>query len=339
MGTRGHRLPTKTATKTPHALGCKIRSMRRVPAKEAPREILGVPDRIALCVGTLVAIILFFEDRTNRAAAAMLLIVMWLAGCYVLRHLLRIFPWVRNPRAFKNSSAITLAVILILWTFGAVLYAKRVWPRRQLVVEIIFKDSPLWTKQRKKDFSEALDDFYLYLRGIGFTTFSRTIPPIGFAHTNINTSGGQIGADVYYSSIWLSDETADQPRTAVQVYSSYIFNNSILWDDTVNVPHDYKEDAAVIFACYFASSFGNKNICPEGWPNQKWLDATWDIRKQCGQDSTDKLMFYMFAMWKTFLPKAESVDSLLSSKLIAAQNVQSVGCDLQKILPSHGIAF
>jgi hypothetical protein len=313
-----------------------------VPATEATREIFGVPDRIALCVGTLVAIILFFEDRNNRIVAAILLIVMWLAGGYILPHLVRIFPWVRRSRtrrAVKWSSVITLTVALVLWTFGTMLYAKRVWPSRQLVVEIIFKDSPLWTKQRKKEFSEALDDYYLYLRGIGFTTFSRAIPPIGFAHTNISTSGGSIGADVYYSSIWLSDETADQPAAAVQVYSGYLFNNAILYDDTVTFPRDYKENAAAIFACYFDSSFRNKNVCPEGWPNQKWLDATWDMRHQCGQDSTDKLMFYTFAMWKTFPVKSESFDSFFSKKLLAAQNVQSVQCDLQKIVPPHGIEF
>src|SRR5260370_179657 len=79
----------------------------------ATRPILEVSDMIAISVTLIVAIILFLEEKTP-VVVVVLLTIGFVCGLYVLRHLVRILPWVAKAKG-KASFLSTIIVAGIIW--------------------------------------------------------------------------------------------------------------------------------------------------------------------------------------------------------------------------------
>jgi len=131
-----------------------------VPTQSVPaRPILEVSDRIAIAVGLLSAIILFFEDKTPVAMAA-LLGVAFLSGLYVLRHLAARLPWIARAKGNTKWQFLSgLIVMSIIWATAISWYGERKWPKREIMVVVTFKGSPIFTQQRRKNIEIELDDY------------------------------------------------------------------------------------------------------------------------------------------------------------------------------------
>jgi hypothetical protein len=195
---------------------------------EAPKSILELSDRVALSLATAIAIVLFLEEKTP-IVVAVLLGILFLCGLYILWHLIRVFPWVRQVPSGSPRFISTILIVALAWAAVVTLYGTKKWPQRHYAVEIVFKESPAWTKERKRLVLNSLDDYFSYLQGIGFP-FPRKLPPIALMKGGIITAGGVWDAGQLYQSMILPDEGNDQGVLAVQAYSRYIFNGYLLWD-------------------------------------------------------------------------------------------------------------
>jgi hypothetical protein len=259
------------------------------------RPILEVSDRIAIAVGLLSAIILFFEDKTP-VAVATLLGIAFLCGLYVLRHLAARLPWVARAKGnTKWQFLSSLIVMAIIWATAVGWYAVRKWPKREIIVVVTFKDSPIFTQQRRKNIEIELDDYYRYLRNLGFD-LPREIPPIGasppHAVGSAGGGGGGLHGPVYYSSLIIPEDALDAPGSVRTTYSLYVFDRIFVWPDAwkSNLPRAEVEDdevAAWIYSCYFPWSFSGQSTCDSSAPGHQWVDAMWDVRQKYGREYAD----------------------------------------------------
>jgi hypothetical protein len=310
------------------------------------RPILEVSDKIAIAVTLLAAIVLFFEDKTP-AVVVILLFVAFMCGLYVLRHLVTQLPWVaRSKGGFTRPFLSSMIVAGMVWATLVGWYGVRKWPKREITVAITFKDSPLLTQKRRKNIEIDLDDFYRYLKNVGFD-FPKDIPPIGVSPSHSVMLSGGGGGPAYYSSLIISEDVLDTPGIVRTVYAAYTFNRILVWPDAwrPNQPRAQAEDdevAAWVYACYFPRSFGGQETCDSNAPGHKWIDAMWAVRRKYGQEYADSLMCYTLKMWRDTPSKyAENFDRFLRYRLAVGETVKDNSADryfeLNGIFQDHGI--
>jgi hypothetical protein len=161
-------------------------------------------------------------------------------------------------------------------------------------VKLIFKDSPLFTPERKRQITIEIDAFRKYLIGLGFDV-PKEMPPIGTFHGKGFQSAysGSLGNNLPFNAdIYIGDEAIDDPTSWKRAYAYYFF--------TVIFDRHSQKDAGLkfrkewiihIFLDYFANSYSNKR--PKFAKGiDEWVNALWDIRDSCGQDFTDRALFY-----------------------------------------------
>jgi hypothetical protein len=311
---------------------------------ESSNPVLKVNDLIMLFLATIVAIALFLEEKTP-VVVAILLVILFLCGCYISWHLIRVLPWVGQIRANSRRFIATLVIIFLIWAGIVGAYGIIKWPVRQYSIDVILKQSTKWTAKRRTAVKASLDDYHSYLQGLGFP-FPRQIPPIALGKGPVTSAGGVWTAGQLFSSIIIpEDESAGvDAKVIVQSYSRYIFNGYLFWDNSA-VAKQFGGSSAAIFYCYYASSFLQTNTCPpqSNWPmeSRRWIDALWEIRSKYGQDYADRLMFYTFSMWSTSVTKTENFDRFFFNKLLSGETVidsdQEAFKRLQDILTAHGI--
>lgn len=310
------------------------------------RPILEVSDKIAIAVTLLTAIILFFEDKTP-AVVLVLLSVAFICGLYVLQHFVTLLLLVARPKGVTRRQFLSSMIAAgIVWTALVGWYGVRKWPKREIIVVVSFKDSPALTKKRRKNIEIGLDDFYRYLKNLGFD-FPREIPPIGVSppHSVMSAGGGQ--GPAYYSSLIISEDVVDTPRIVRAVYAGYTFNRILVWPDAwkSNMPRAEAEDdevAAWVYACYFPRSFDGQSTCDSSAPGHKWVDAMWDVRQKYGQEYADSVMCYTLKMWRDTPSKyADNFDRFFRYRLAVGETVKDNSADryfeLNGIFQDHGI--
>jgi hypothetical protein len=164
----------------------------------------------------------------------------------------------------------------------------------EVQVKLIFKDSPLFTPKRKQQITAEIDAFRKYLIGLGFDVPKET-PPIG-TYSGKGFQGGYSGSLgnnlPFNADIYIGDEAIDDPTSWRRAYAYYFF--------TVIFDRHSQKDAGLkfrkewiihIFLDYFANSYSNKR--PKFAKGiDEWVNALWDIRDSCGQDFTDRALFY-----------------------------------------------
>jgi hypothetical protein len=173
-------------------------------------------------------------------------------------------------------------------------------PKPTPQLNLIFKNTPLFTEARKERIAEEMEKFYRYLVRLGLDA-PRDLPPIGV------TKGGDRGVviypfPVYMSSIYISEKSIDDPRAARGAYSSYCF--FVLLDAYNPNRHDRDSDrrhtAAWVFRDYFEASF-SKSPPPSGTSQlYKWLAVLWDVRQQLGEAPTDRMVAFTLKSFNDF---------------------------------------
>jgi hypothetical protein len=171
-------------------------------------------------------------------------------------------------------------------------------PPRQRQLRLIFKDSPLFTKARKDRIMNRMEDFYLYLKGIGLDELPKEIPPIGV--------GGNYGASliypgpIYLGTVTIPETAIDDPAAPVIVYGQYSFGYLMDVHNFNKSNQDRRQRASWIFEVYFVSSFLKKKP-PDGASDiAVWGNFLWDVRRQYGQQFSDTATVFALKAFNDF---------------------------------------
>lgn len=163
-------------------------------------------------------------------------------------------------------------------------------------VKLIFKDSPLFTSERKQQITAEINAFRRYLIGLGFDVPKET-PPIGITHGKGFTAGYSNSHTIdlaFTEQIYIGDELIANPASWRNAYAQYFFRRIFGYEHLGNAELEFRRSwTGVIFASYFAGSYWTERPWHmEGFNG--WVKALWDIRDSCGQEFTDRALFYAF---------------------------------------------
>jgi hypothetical protein len=235
-----------------------------------------------------------------------------------------------------------LSIAFFAWFVWGVI--DRIEWNHEMVVKMTFKGSPLFTPARKEKVQRIMNDYYKYLRSIGFD-LPTEIPPLGLTPKGSIMLGGGSQGPAYYSSLRIPEDTVDSADTLRFIYSSYAFNRMLVWPDAYKtglsrVEAEGDEKGAWIFECYFPSSFAGKDICERTTPGHEWFDVAWEVRKKYGKDYTDGLMAYTAIMWGGVPAKyTDNFDKFFRYKLASGESVKDNGDEgstITAIAKAHG---
>jgi len=217
--------------------------------------------------------------------------------------------------------------------------------KNEVVISTVFKSSSLFTEKRKRDVTWDLNEYYLYLKKVGFN-LPTDIPPLGLTPKGSEMMAGGSGGPTYFSSLFVTEDMVDDSNAWRSIYSTYTFNRNLVWPDAFRtgisrVEADHDEEAAWIYTCYFSSSFAGRRVCNAQSPGHDWTDAMWDIRSKYGQDYTDGLMCYAELMWGSVPSKyLDSFDKFFRYKLASGESVKGSNVSSPEsfaIFKQHGI--
>jgi hypothetical protein len=204
-------------------------------------------------------------------------------------------------------------------------------------VLLIFKDSPLFTPERKRRITAEINGFYLYLKGIGFPV-ETGIPPLGVSPYDVQMMGGTFPGSIYDQQIYFPKNSLDDSDAIRRVYASYVFRTLFHTMGGVTVPSIADETTATLFEEYYASSLVGRNLDKGDWKGHKWIEALWDIRQKKGKDFTDRVMYYTYQTWK---PIPGDFDNTFLTRFLAGvwviDNNGDSFKDVQSILTKHHV--
>jgi hypothetical protein len=168
-------------------------------------------------------------------------------------------------------------------------------------IELIFKQSPLFTVERKAKITSELDSFRKYLINVGFE-IPRKVPPIGVSKGAPNIAGVSPGT-IYDAQIYLKEQDLDNPESAIGAYSLYLFTMLIFPPDASS---RFVMPTGWVFADYYYASYTKEfNINPKS--NYAGVEQSLhEIWVKRGKDFTDKLLFYTKERW--YPPDATDTD-------------------------------
>ena len=154
-------------------------------------------------------------------------------------------------------------------------------------IKFVFKNSPLLTPARQKKITTELNSFRNYLMALGFEV-PKEAPSMGIQPGKGATSGwGSSGNPVLSGSIYIGEESIDDLKQWEKTYALYFFDRyyAPAGGNMNDVPF------AMLLSDYFSDSYLNKHRRdPKAFSG--WTDALWDIRNNCGQDFTDRVLYY-----------------------------------------------
>ena len=159
-------------------------------------------------------------------------------------------------------------------------------------MELIFKNSPLFTPNRKQLISVTINSFHGYLEMIGFE-IPKIIPPIGTFPGKCLVFVGVFPFDpILNQKIDLPEDEIDNPSIWLRAYAGYVFRNLV---DTHSASskesHICTSWTSGIFTEYFISSYLNQPP-KESKGFNGCINVLWDIRNSCGQYFTDQSLYY-----------------------------------------------
>ncbi len=102
-----------------------------------------------------------------------------------------------------------------------------------------------------------------------------------------------LGGDPLDGGISIGQEVIDEPYYVLGAYAQYWFDKAI--NNSSVIGNNAEADRAWtvwILAEYFPGSF--RNDLPAGSANSLngWVNALWQVRKECGKSFTDRSLFY-----------------------------------------------
>ncbi len=195
-------------------------------------------------------------------------------------------------------------------------------PPEATKVELMFKDSPLFTKQRRETISGDINGFALYLNALG-VPIPTDIPPIGIDTTNSKGAGWsfneQSNNKYYYNKFTLQQGMLDDRRKITEAFCNFVIGRFIYkprpafvladpekqtpqqFYDATHTPEQmdqtYRWMASVPLTQYLNHSYWNQQfaknqrpVCPDQG------DGTacyfWKTRMRFGKEFTDKLAVF-----------------------------------------------
>jgi hypothetical protein len=249
-----------------------------------------------------------------------------------------------KPKKEVLAAFLIVGIILTLVTLGAWWIIEKMEWKNEILIRVTFKSSPVFTPKRQKQIIWDLNKYYRYMTDLGFD-LPPDIPPLGLTPPHgLLLGGGSAGSPSYFSSIYISEDTVDDPKVLRFVYSQSFFNSSLVNPYGASRPEaEDDEIAAWVYSCYYPVSFGGQQVCATEAPGHKWNNAIWEIRQKFGAEYTDRLLCYSFKMWKAIPAKyADNFDRFFRYKLVSGETVADNGGgqryqELNAIFDRHGI--
>ncbi len=181
---------------------------------------------------------------------------------------------------------------------------------RDTELKLIFKDSPLFTPERKKRISTEINAFKNYLAGLGFEIpneapqfgISETPPPPfnissgrTYRHTFMGPPCGKAtqhsisGGANFLEDITIIDKDIDNLAMWRRAYAEHVFWRIFRCS---NLENEFWTGIVSVFVNYLAGSYANQR--PQNIEGEKDLiiNTLWDIRDNCNQDFTDRALFH-----------------------------------------------
>jgi hypothetical protein len=189
-------------------------------------------------------------------------------------------------------------------------------------IEVIFKDSPLFTKERRSTISGDINRLATYLGALGLP-IPTDIPPIGVDTTNPKAVGwsfnGQRNNKYYYNSFTIQQGALDDRHKTTEAFANFVVGRFIYtppvpfempdsgnqtpqqFYDATHTPEQmdrsYRWAASVPLTQYLNHSFWNqpfaKNqqpVCPDQGDGTAFY--FWKMRSHFGKQFTDKLAVF-----------------------------------------------
>lgn len=287
----------------------------------------------AVCISASIVLV---QEQMYRAGRGLLTIGLLLLFLKVSHDVLA----EGKPAAEIVTTVLASGVVFGLFGFSAWQTIDRIVWNHEVVIKMTFKSSPVFTAKRRKEIVWNLNEYYRYLQKVGFE-FPTEIPPLGLTPPHGLMLGGGTQGPAYYSSLFIPEDSVDNPDVLRSVYSSYIFDRILVWPDAYKTGFsraeaEDDEEAAWIFSCYFPASYSGHRVCSNEVPGHNWLDALWETRNKYGQDYTDSLLCYTMMTWGVPSKYADNFDRFFRYRLVGGESVVGV-VDLDAVFTRYGL--
>jgi hypothetical protein len=158
-------------------------------------------------------------------------------------------------------------------------------------LKLIFKESPIFTAERKEDITNQMELFYDYLVRVGFDP-PREVAPLGVAETA--SGGGVFPGPAYWAQLIIAEKSIDNPLMIHNAYARFAFPLMLNAWNPGAPGWQFRMPASWVCIGYYVDSFDNKQ--PRALNTQSvvdpWLGALWDIRMSFGSSFADRTLFY-----------------------------------------------
>jgi hypothetical protein len=161
-------------------------------------------------------------------------------------------------------------------------------------LNLIFKNSPLFTDARKERIRSEMEKFHRYLVQLGLDVPTE-MPPIGTTK-RAKTSLVVHPAPIYEGYTYIPEKSLDDPTEAHRVYARYCFPFLL---DAYKAPRDGRITAASIFSNYFTASFSDSSPPTGDSPLYQWTAVLWEIRQQTGKAAADQIVAFALKSFKS----------------------------------------
>jgi hypothetical protein len=188
-------------------------------------------------------------------------------------------------------------------------------------LDLIFKDSPLFTKKRRETIKQDMSGFAAYLQVLG-VPIPTDIPPIGIDTTNAKATGwsfnDQRNSKYYYNKFTLQQGMLDDRRKITDAFCAFVIGRFIYklpppltpysekqtpqqFYDATHTPEQmdntYRWMASVQLRQYLNHSYWDQRfaknqqpVCPDQGDGMAYY--FWKIRMRFGKEFTDKLAVF-----------------------------------------------
>jgi hypothetical protein len=187
-------------------------------------------------------------------------------------------------------------------------------------IQLIFKESRLFTPERKLTLTREVNDFYQYLSALGFNLPNK-VPPLGVGPSV--SAGGGFPDTIYAKTITIRSHDVDNLANVRYAYALFIFQT--LFDRFQHSPSPgpaHNLAAVWLFSRYYCASYANRK--PKINPRSGIAimeNALWDIRRRFGKDFVDRSMFYTFERWEPDLPKEKDFQRFFGVRFLLGEAV------------------
>ncbi len=295
------------------------------------------------------AVAAFGAAGVKSLALAKLILILFVWGFSVVE--VAYSDWVKRTGRYRHS--ITLGACFLLG-FGSVclglVIAEMKWRQERNVattssgqeISVIFKESPLFTAERKERLTKNVNDFYHYLTHLenGGFNLPTHLPPVGIQKGG---GGGALALSQPGSNldavIDIPEESIDKPEVLTGLCSVYLFQAII--PRGKNDPLDFRTNVVWLFSNYYRHSFADRLDDPYETKPSKWESVLWEIRTRYGQGVADRVMLFTYQKYWPPQDKEIDFDQFFARRLLAGvavvDNLGNPSYGIRRLLTDNGL--